>query len=205
VQAVHSTGLHQAPEEGCIVFSTHRRSTEAHERPASTGMTSARAMRALRLLAAMVVAATIAAAGVALADHVTQVEPSTVPTGFLAAHNEIDAVGVNALARAVKPDGAELYIQHARLGAGQATGWHTHPGPVLVAVVKGTLTYEDAHANRCRRITYSAGEGFTDPGFGHVHRAIAGPSGAEFYPVYILPKGADTHVIPETAPEECAS
>lgn len=186
------------------MFSTHRRSTETHERPAATGMTRARARRALRLLAAMAVAATIAAAGVALADHVTQVEPSTVPTGFLA-HNQIDAVGVNALARAVKPDGAELYIQHARLEAGQATGWHTHPGPVLVAVVAGSLTYEDAHANRCRRTTYSAGEGFTDPGFGHVHRAIAGPTGADFYPVYILPKGAATHLIPVTAPDDCAT
>ncbi len=187
------------------MFRTHRRSTEPHEARAATGMTTARALRAMRLLAAIAIAATIAAAGVALADHVTQLEPASVPTGFLAAHNEIDAVGVNAVARAVKPDGAELHIQHARLGAGQATGWHTHPGPVLVAVVAGGLTYEDAHANRCRRITYSAGDGFTDPGFGHVHRAIAGPTGAEFYPVYILPKGADTHLITATVPEDCAT
>jgi hypothetical protein len=207
VQAVHSTGPHQghAPEEGCIVFRIHRHFTDAHEKPAATGTTRARATRAVRLLAAIAVAATIAAAGVAIAGHVTQVEPATVPTGFLAAHNEIDAVAVNALARAVKPDGAELFVQHARLGADEATGWHTHPGPVLVAVVKGQLTYEDAHANRCRRTTYKAGEGFTDPGFGHVHRAIAGRSGAEFYPVYILPKGADTHLIPATAPQECAT
>lgn len=162
-------------------------------------------MRATRLLPAMLVAGAIGGAGLALAAHVTQVDPATVPTGFLAAHNRIDAVGVNALARAAKPDGAELYIQHARLGANQASGWHTHPGPVLVAVVAGTLTYEDAHANRCRRATYSAGEGFTDPGFGHVHRAIAGPSGAEFYAVYILPKGTANHLIPASAPQECES
>jgi quercetin dioxygenase-like cupin family protein len=178
---------------------------EAHEEPAATGITRDRAMRAMRRLAAMAVAGTIAVAGVSVAGHVTQVDPASVPTGFLAAHNRIDAVGINALARAVKPDGAELFVQHARLGANEPTAWHTHPGPVLVAVVKGELTYEDAHANRCRRTTYKAGEGFTDPGFGHVHRAVAGPSGADFYPVYILPKGADTHVIPGTAPEECAS
>jgi len=141
---------------------------------------------------------------VALAAHVTQVNPAAVPTGFLAAHNRVDAVGINALARAVKPDGAELFIQHASLGANQPTGWHTHPGPVLVAVVSGSLTYEDAHAKRCRRTTYSAGEGFTDPGFGHVHRAIAGPSGAEFYPVYILPKGSANHQITAPPPKECA-
>jgi quercetin dioxygenase-like cupin family protein len=162
-------------------------------------------MRASRLLVVVLAAGAMGGAGVALAGHVTQVDPATVPTGFLAAHNRIDAVGVSNLARAVKPDGAELFIQHARLGAGQATGWHTHPGPVLVAVVAGSLTYEDAHANTCRRTTYTAGEGFTDPGFGHVHRAIAGASGAEFYPVYILPKGSDNHLIEATAPEACAS
>ena len=183
-----------------------RRPTEAHEPPAATRTTSRRAIRAMRLSAvAMAVAGMTTAAGLALAGHVTQVDPASVPTGFLAAHSRIDAVGVNALARAVKPDGAELFIQHVRLGANEQTAWHTHPGPVLVAVVKGTLTYEDAHANRCRRTTYAAGEGLTDPGFGHVHRAVAGPSGAEFYPVYILPQGSQTHVIPATAPEECAS
>ena len=183
-----------------------RRPTEAHEPPAATRTTSRRAIRAMRLSAvAMAVAGMTTAAGLALAGHVTQLDPASVPTGFLAAHSRIDAVGVNALARAVKPDGAELFIQHVRLGANEQTAWHTHPGPVLVAVVKGTLTYEDAHANRCRKTTYAAGEGFTDPGFGHVHRAVAGPSGAEFYPVYILPQGSQTHVIPATAPEECAS
>jgi quercetin dioxygenase-like cupin family protein len=188
------------------VLSIQRRRTEGHERPAASRMTRVRAIRAIRLLTvAMAVAGTTTAAGLALAGHVTQVDPATVPTGFLAAHNRIDAVGVNALARAVKPDGVELFIQHVRLGANEPTAWHTHPGPVLVAVVKGTLTYEDAHANRCRRTTYAAGEGFTDPGFGHVHRAVAGPSGAEFYPVYILPNGAATHMIPATALAECAT
>ncbi len=59
-------------------------------------------MRAMRLLTVMLAAAAVGGAGVALAGHVTQVDPATVPTGFLAAHNRIDAVGVNALARAVK-------------------------------------------------------------------------------------------------------
>jgi quercetin dioxygenase-like cupin family protein len=160
-------------------------------------------MRAKRLLVVVLAAGAVGGTGVAVAGHVGQVDPATVPEGFLAAHNRIDAVGVNSLARAVKPNGADVFIQHARLGANQATGWHTHPGPVVVAVVSGSLTYEDAHANRCRRVTYEAGEGFTDPGFGHVHRAIAGPEGAHFYPVYILPKGSATHVIALPPPEEC--
>jgi len=145
----------------------------------------------------------------ALAAHVPQVDPATVPPGpalgsaFLATHNSIADIPVSALARAVTPDGADVFLQHVRLGANAATGWHTHPGPALVTVVNGALTYEDAFANECRRATYEAGEGFVDRGFGHVHRAVAGPAGADFYVVYLLPPGSATHVIPTNPSPEC--
>jgi hypothetical protein len=75
---------------------------------------------------------------------------------------------------------------------------------VAVAGEKSVLTYEDAKANRCRRVAYIGGEGFVDRGFGHVHRAIAGPDGADFYVVYLLLPGTATHVIPAGAPTECS-
>ena len=141
--------------------------------------------------------------GVALAAHVSQVDPATVPTGFLAAHNEVEGIQLSSLARAVQTRKADVFVQHARLGANEATGWHTHPGPVFVEVVRGSVTYEDAAHGKCRRATYTAGEGFFDPGFGHVHRAFAGAHGADFYPVYVLPPGSENHLIPAAAPEEC--
>lgn len=52
----------------------------------------------------------IGSAGVAVASHVTEVDPATVPTGFLAAHNSIDELPVSALARAVTPDGADVFV-----------------------------------------------------------------------------------------------
>jgi hypothetical protein len=144
--------------------------------------------------------------GSALASHVTQVDPATVPTGFLATHSAITDVPVSALARAVKPDGTDMLVQHVRLGPNAPTGWHTHPGPALVSVVKGSLVYEDAAApNSCRRIAYGPGQGFVDRGFGHVHRAIAGPDGVDFYVTYLLPRGSETHVVPTSAPAECAA
>jgi hypothetical protein len=60
-----------------------------------------------------------------------------------------------------------------------------------------------AACGNCRRLTYDAGEGFFDRGFGHVHRAVARAAGADFYPVYVLPPGSPTQIIPATAPEEC--
>jgi hypothetical protein len=147
---------------------------------------------------------TVTGAGAALAAHVPEVDPATVPTGFLAAHSLIDDVPVSSFARAVKPDGTEVSIQHVRLPANAATGWHTHPGPGMVTVVRGSLTYEDEQGNVCRRLAYLEGEGFVDRGFGHVHRAIAGSTGVEFYVVYVLPKGSETHVVSAAAPAACS-
>jgi hypothetical protein len=158
-----------------------------------------------RWIAALGAATVLGLSGAAVASHVTQVDPATVPTGFLAAHNAIDDVPVSALARAVKPDGTDVLIQHVRLGANAATGWHTHPGPALVAVAKGSLAYQEAKANSCRSVPYGAGEGFLDRGFGHVHRAVAGRAGVDFYVVYLLPPGTESHVIPATAPAQCNS
>src|SRR5688500_10437966 len=144
-------------------------------------------MRLKRFLALGAVAI-VSAGGAALASHVSQVDPATVPTGFLAAHNRVTGIRVSAVARAVSSGGsADVFVQHVRLGANEATGWHTHPGPVFVTVVDGSLTYEDAGHKSCRHRAYMPGEGFLDPGFGHVHRAIAGESGVHFYAVYILP------------------
>jgi quercetin dioxygenase-like cupin family protein len=159
-------------------------------------------MRRTRTLALAGVA-TVCGAGAAFAAHVTQVDPATVPTGFLAAHNKVEGIRVASVARAVKRGKADVFVQHARLAANEVTPWHTHPGPVFVEVVKGSLTYEDGHHGECRRLTYRAGEGFFDRGFGHVHRAVAGADGADFYPVYVLPPDSATHVIPAAAPEEC--
>src|SRR5919108_2628785 len=155
--------------------------------------------------AAIAAAVVAVAAGAASATHVPIVDPATVPTGFLAAHTSIEDVPISAIARAAGSGGADVFVQHVRLPAGAATGWHTHPGPALVTVVSGSLTYQDADAKRCNNVAYRAGEGFVDRGFGHVHRAIAGAGGVDFYVVYLLPPGTSTHVIPASAPSECSS
>jgi hypothetical protein len=159
-------------------------------------------MRRWRIFAIAGVA-TVCGAGAAFSSHVTQVDPATVPTGFLAAHNEVDGIRLSSLARAVDRGRADVFIQHARLAPGEATAWHTHPGVVFVEIVKGSLTYEDAKHGECRKLPYEAGRGFFDPGFGHVHRVVAGPAGADFYPVYVLPPGSPNQLITAPAPEEC--
>lgn len=160
-------------------------------------------MKRTRILAIASVT-TVCGAGAAFAAHVPQVDPATVPTGFLTAHNKVEGIRTSSLARAIDRGNADVFVQHVRLAPGEATIWHTHPGGVFVQVVKGSLTYEAEAHGECKPRTYRAGEGFFDRGFGHVHRAVAGDAGADFYPVYVLPPGSAHHIIPAAAPEECA-
>lgn len=150
-------------------------------------------------------ATAVAGGGVALAAHVTEVDPAAVPPGFLAAHNRVADVPIAPFARAAAADGAELTVQHIRLVANQPIPWHTHPGPVFVLIERGAFTYEYAQGSNCLRTTYTAGQGFVDPGFGNVHQATAGPEGAEIYAVYVLPPGTPNQLIPTDPAAACTS
>lgn len=154
---------------------------------------------------------TVAVTGVAVAGHVPQEDPNNVPpTGtaagstFLVAHNSISFVPKKALRRMANLDGVQTFVQHVRLDANAATPWHSHPGPVFVSVVEGSLTYERGHGGECMQTTFEAGTGFVDKGFGHVHRAVAGASGLDFYATYVLRPGAENHVIAKDPPPACA-
>ena len=156
----------------------------------------------LRVMVAGVAGAVVVVVGTAIAAH-APIDPATVPTGFFVAHNRVADIPVAAIARASAPNGAEVYVQHLSLGANQVFAWHTHPGPVVVTVRSGSLIYQDAGPNACRDRTYTAGKGFVDPGFDHVHRVIAGPSGAEIYSTFFLPLGSESHLI-TTPPWRCS-
>lgn len=74
------------------------------------------------------------------------------------------------------------------------TGWHTHPGPSLVIVTKGTVTAYDGDDPTCSPMVYTANtanNSFIDPGDGHVH-IIRDESGAvaQTVAVQLVPKGA---------------
>jgi hypothetical protein len=157
----------------------------------------------LTLVALLAGLAAVGGPGAAIASHVSQIDSATAPTGFFVAHNYVADVQVDAIARAAASNGADVFVQHLRFAPNQAFPWHSHPGPVFGMVVSGSLTYQDAHANACRDRKYTEGLGFLDPGFGHVHRAIGGPSGAEAWFFFILPPGSETHINLAPAPEEC--
>jgi quercetin dioxygenase-like cupin family protein len=156
------------------------------------------------LAAAAAAAVAVVGVGVAFADHAPEIDPATVPTGFFVAPNHVADVPLRPIRRAVKQNGADVFVQHLRLSPNQASAWHTHPGPVIVTIQSGSLTYQHAAHNECHDEPYRAGTGFVDPGFGHVHRVIAGPAGTELYATFLLPPGSENHLIPMPAPEDCS-
>ena len=65
----------------------------------------------------------------------------------------------------------ETVIQQIVILPGGNTGWHSHPGPVVVLIKSGQMSFYDSEDPTCTVRTYSAGEAFIDSGQGHVHIA----------------------------------
>jgi quercetin dioxygenase-like cupin family protein len=68
------------------------------------------------------------------------------------------------------------------------TGWHTHPGPLLVVVEAGTLTRYDGD---CVARAYTAGQAFVEPaGRRHVHMGVNKTSAPVVLDItYVVPAG----------------
>jgi len=66
---------------------------------------------------------------------------------------------------------AETVMQQIVIAPGGHTGWHSHPGPVVVLIKTGTMSFYDGDDPSCSARTYSAGDAFIDSGQGHVHIA----------------------------------
>jgi quercetin dioxygenase-like cupin family protein len=71
------------------------------------------------------------------------------------------------------------------------SGWHSHPGPAVVLVASGELTFYDGDDESCTGRKYSAGQALIDPGQGHVHFAVnQGPTPAVVWVTYFdVPPG----------------
>lgn len=94
-------------------------------------------------------------------------------------------------------------VQEIVLAPGGHTGWHSHPGPVVVVVRQGPLTLYTGAACSSGQ-TYASGEAFVDPGQGHLHIARnEGSSNVELVVTYLAPPGTGVPRIDRDAPEDC--
>lgn len=98
---------------------------------------------------------------------------------------------------------SDLYVVSNVIAPGGHTGWHTHPGPSLITVKSGTITAYEGDDPNCNPTVYTAGQGFVDPGDGHVHLLRnEGTVPAETIAVQLVPDGGSRR-IDEPAPDGC--
>jgi quercetin dioxygenase-like cupin family protein len=87
---------------------------------------------------------------------------------------------------------SDFVVQKITIAPGGTLGWHTHPGPTIVAVVEGTLVL--SHAN-CTSETFQAGVGFFQPADEvHVARNPSAHDQTVVWATYVLPPGAPIRV-----------
>ena len=86
--------------------------------------------------------------------------------------------------------GLDVSTQTILFQPGGHSGWHSHPGPVLISVVSGTMTFYEADDPDCAPIVRVAGQGYVDTGR-HAHIARNETSAPAMNVVtYLAPPGA---------------
>lgn len=86
----------------------------------------------------------------------------------------------------------DVVMDSISMSTGGATGWHTHPGPELILVTKGVLTFRRSDGVRCITEEVSAGQAFVGAAAGELHEAHNAGSGPVDFVVTFLnvPSGA---------------
>jgi len=86
---------------------------------------------------------------------------------------------------------------------GGSFGWHSHPGPVLVAVERGTFSLTQVENRRCKTHRFGPGEAFVEDG-GRVHlgRNESGEK-VRIFATFLARAGTTTFSRPEATPGAC--
>ena len=149
---------------------------------------------------AMGAIASLVVLGVASATPGAGASPTTLGRGTLAAGDKIKTDQLKLDVR----DRVDVVTQTITIAPGGHTGWHSHPGPVLVTITAGTMSFYDGDDPACSRVAYDVGDTFIDKGQGHVHIARnEGSTDLVLYATYLLPVGAALRT-DEPAPGNCA-
>jgi quercetin dioxygenase-like cupin family protein len=115
------------------------------------------------LAAALAVTGLGLAAGMLTASPARATPPAGVTTKILGSGTTlagfaIHASGINVASK----DAAGFTVAHLTFAPGRSTGWHAHPGPVLVIVTTGSVTKYSAQDSVAH--TYTAGQAFVEHG-----------------------------------------
>ena len=98
-------------------------------------------------------------------------------------------------------DNTDIAVANAVVVPGGHSGWHMHPGPVLVVVKTGTITFY--HGSDCSRAVHPTGTAFVEEGGVVGIARNEGTVEATVVATYFLPKGAGTRIDAD-APANCS-
>lgn len=113
----------------------------------------------------LTVAVGCAVVGLAGAADVVQATPDA---GVERVEHARGSVAVPATADV--SEGADIVVATLTIEPGGTSGWHTHPGPELLVVKSGTLTFYQGDDRTCEPVRYSAGQAFVWSGALHQGR-----------------------------------
>ena len=100
-------------------------------------------------------------------------------------------------------DNTDIAVVNIEVTPGGHSGWHYHPGPVLVVVKTGTITFYMGDDPSCSRQVHPAGTTFIEKG-GMVGLARnEGTVNATVVATFFVPAGSPTR-IDAAAPANCA-
>jgi quercetin dioxygenase-like cupin family protein len=153
------------------------------------------------LLATLLATAAYAASG--LATLPSGIAVTTFVRATLAADKPNGGVKASADHVALHSKGAtDVAMQTITSPPGGSSGWHSHPGVVLVAVQSGTVTLYDQD---CKTTQYGAGQAFVEIGDDPSLVRNETTSNAVLYVTLIVPSSATSLRIDKPQPADCAA
>jgi quercetin dioxygenase-like cupin family protein len=79
----------------------------------------------------------------------------------------------------------DFIVQDVSYAPGGYTGWHSHPGLLLVSVTEGSIEW---YNSKCERTVYNVGDSFTENTRTHFVRNVGSVNG-RFMVTYVLAQG----------------
>jgi quercetin dioxygenase-like cupin family protein len=134
---------------------------------------------------------------------------SGVTTSFIASQFTMGPIDINAhglpdddwQTHVLTKGTSDAYIVDNVFQPGGTSGWHSHPGPSLIFVVRGSITEFTSDDPACAGIVHPSGTVFVDEGGTHAHMLENdGAVPAETVAVQLLPQGAKRRIDADAPP-----
>jgi quercetin dioxygenase-like cupin family protein len=147
-------------------------------------------------VAGLAAVATAATAAIALASPGTTTSTTLAPRSTLSESVQVNRDRIKFQTK----DPTDLVAQQVTFAPGAYSGWHHHPGVILVLVKSGTVT---VHDENCQTKSYSAGQAFIEGGSEPMMVSNEGSVTAVDVATQVAPAGSPFRI--EDDPPACAT